>query len=165
MPQRSSQPFVRARELGTQTCAKAQDRPALEGGLDPGLRPALADAPQGGRELSRDKEHHESLLRSVEGGVKTRGLSAFNLDWADPSATILVCAECGRIEWFAHEPTEISNCDGIVGTRRIAAVSPHHAEATTFQRDVGYNRRPSRKHQPFRLYQLRDFSSSLKEVL
>jgi DNA-directed RNA polymerase subunit RPC12/RpoP len=41
--------------------------------------------------------------------LNTRGLSAFNLDWADPSATILVCAECGRIEWYAHEPTETSN--------------------------------------------------------
>jgi hypothetical protein len=36
--------------------------------------------------------------------LNTRGRSAFNLDWADPSATILICAECGRIEWFAQEP-------------------------------------------------------------
>ncbi len=27
---------------------------------------------------------------------------AVGVDWADPAATILVCAECGRIEWFAH---------------------------------------------------------------
>jgi hypothetical protein len=36
--------------------------------------------------------------------LNTRGRSAFNLDWADPEATILVCAECGRIEWYASEP-------------------------------------------------------------
>ena len=26
-----------------------------------------------------------------------------------PSASILVCAECGRIEWFVREPVEISS--------------------------------------------------------
>lgn len=36
--------------------------------------------------------------------LNTRARSAFNVDWADPSATILVCAECGRIEWFVNEP-------------------------------------------------------------
>ena len=36
--------------------------------------------------------------------LNTAGLTFFKLDWADPSATILVCAECGRIEWFAREP-------------------------------------------------------------
>lgn len=35
--------------------------------------------------------------------LNTRARSAFNVDWADPSATILICAECGRIEWYAHE--------------------------------------------------------------
>jgi predicted nucleic-acid-binding Zn-ribbon protein len=40
--------------------------------------------------------------------LNTRTRTAFNADWADPSATILVCAECGRIEWYASEPTEIS---------------------------------------------------------
>jgi hypothetical protein len=36
--------------------------------------------------------------------LNTRSRSAFNVDWADPSASILICAECGRIEWFANEP-------------------------------------------------------------
>jgi hypothetical protein len=40
--------------------------------------------------------------------LNTRARSAFNLDWADPSATILVCAECGRIEWFAQAPESTS---------------------------------------------------------
>jgi len=41
--------------------------------------------------------------------LTTRGATLLNLDWANPSATILVCAECGRIEWFAHEPDDISH--------------------------------------------------------
>lgn len=36
--------------------------------------------------------------------LNTRGRTAFNLDWMDPETTILACAECGRIEWYAHEP-------------------------------------------------------------
>ena len=36
--------------------------------------------------------------------LNTRGRSAFNLDWADPSAALLICAECVRIEWFLQEP-------------------------------------------------------------
>lgn len=36
--------------------------------------------------------------------LNTRGRTAFNLDWTDPSASILVCAECGRVEWFMTEP-------------------------------------------------------------
>jgi hypothetical protein len=41
--------------------------------------------------------------------LNTRVRTAFSVDWADPSATILVCAECGRIEWFAHEPQAITS--------------------------------------------------------
>jgi hypothetical protein len=36
--------------------------------------------------------------------LNTRGRTALNVDWADPSARILICAECGRIEWYASEP-------------------------------------------------------------
>jgi len=36
--------------------------------------------------------------------LNSAGSTFFRLDWADPAATILVCAECGRIEWFAQEP-------------------------------------------------------------
>ena len=39
--------------------------------------------------------------------LNTRGRTAFGVDWADPSATILICAECGRLEWFATEPEEV----------------------------------------------------------
>ena len=41
--------------------------------------------------------------------LNTRGSTAFGVDWVDPSASILICAECGRIEWFAQEPTKISH--------------------------------------------------------
>ena len=37
----------------------------------------------------------------------SRARSAFNVDWADPLAATLVCAGCGRIEWFAAEPETI----------------------------------------------------------
>lgn len=36
--------------------------------------------------------------------LNSAGRTLFNLDWTDPSATTLVCAECGRIEWFAQPP-------------------------------------------------------------
>ena len=40
--------------------------------------------------------------------LNTRVRTAFNIDWFDPSATILVCANCSRIEWFAQPPEEAS---------------------------------------------------------
>lgn len=39
--------------------------------------------------------------------LDTRGLSVVDLEWLNPSATVLICAECGRIEWFAHQPAEM----------------------------------------------------------
>ncbi len=36
--------------------------------------------------------------------LNTAGRTFFRLDWTDPSATILVCSECGRIEWVAQAP-------------------------------------------------------------
>jgi len=36
--------------------------------------------------------------------LNTAGRTFFKVDWADPGATILVCSECSRIEWFAQEP-------------------------------------------------------------
>ena len=49
---------------------------------------------------------HCGETRFVEGTalLTTRGATAFGLDWTNPSATTLICAECGRIEWFAQEP-------------------------------------------------------------
>jgi predicted nucleic-acid-binding Zn-ribbon protein len=36
--------------------------------------------------------------------LNSRIRTVFNIDWFDPTATILVCSECGRIEWFAQDP-------------------------------------------------------------
>lgn len=38
--------------------------------------------------------------------LNSRGRTFFNLDWSDPTATLLICAECGRIEWFA-QPVDV----------------------------------------------------------
>ncbi len=43
--------------------------------------------------------------------LNSRGRTLFNLDWTDPAATILVCAECGRIEWFAQAPDVVADVD------------------------------------------------------
>ena len=40
--------------------------------------------------------------------LNSRGRTAFGADWVDPSASILICAECGRIEWYVQKPTEIT---------------------------------------------------------
>jgi DNA-directed RNA polymerase subunit RPC12/RpoP len=40
--------------------------------------------------------------------LNTPALTFFNLDWANAEATILICAECGRIEWFVTEPEPTS---------------------------------------------------------
>jgi transcription elongation factor Elf1 len=41
--------------------------------------------------------------------LNSAGATFLNLDWADPAAATLVCAECGRIEWFAQEPERVSS--------------------------------------------------------
>jgi len=40
--------------------------------------------------------------------LNTRIRTAFKVDWADPSAAFLMCAECGRIEWFAQDPERVT---------------------------------------------------------
>jgi ribosomal protein S27E len=32
-----------------------------------------------------------------------------NLDWADESATVLVCIKCSRIQWFGKAPTKLTS--------------------------------------------------------
>jgi predicted nucleic-acid-binding Zn-ribbon protein len=39
--------------------------------------------------------------------LNTRGATFFGFDWANSEAMVLICAECGRIEWFATEPQEV----------------------------------------------------------
>ncbi len=45
--------------------------------------------------------------------LNSRGGTFLNVDWADPSATILICAQCGRIEWFAQAPDATGESGGI----------------------------------------------------
>ena len=35
-----------------------------------------------------------------EGKINTTGMSFIGLDWANQSAKVLVCQECGHLEWF-----------------------------------------------------------------
>ena len=36
--------------------------------------------------------------------LNTAGMSLLGLDWTNPSATILVCKHCSRIEWYKNSP-------------------------------------------------------------
>jgi len=39
-----------------------------------------------------------------EAQLNTAGATFFNLDWANASATVLVCKQCGKLEWFLSDP-------------------------------------------------------------
>jgi predicted nucleic-acid-binding Zn-ribbon protein len=39
--------------------------------------------------------------------LNTPGMTFFGLDWANRTATILCCKQCGRIEWFLRQPEEV----------------------------------------------------------
>lgn len=36
--------------------------------------------------------------------LNSRGLTFFNLDWANKAATALTCTNCHRMEWYAVPP-------------------------------------------------------------
>ena len=38
--------------------------------------------------------------------LNTAGLTFLQLDWANASASVLVCESCGRLEWFIDEPEQ-----------------------------------------------------------
>ncbi len=40
--------------------------------------------------------------------LNTPGMTFFGLDWANRTATVLCCKQCGRIEWFLRQPEEIA---------------------------------------------------------
>ena len=69
------------------------------------------DAPRrisrGGRPLKclhcgNDEFHERSSL------LNTAGMSFFNLDWLNASATNYICSNCGRIEWFATPDEDVA---------------------------------------------------------
>jgi hypothetical protein len=37
---------------------------------------------------------------SREGKIQTTAMTFFDLDWANASATCLVCEQCGYVQWF-----------------------------------------------------------------
>jgi predicted nucleic-acid-binding Zn-ribbon protein len=40
--------------------------------------------------------------------LNTPGMTFFSLDWANKTATVLSCKQCGRIEWFMRQPEEMA---------------------------------------------------------
>lgn len=62
--------------------------------------------------------------------LNTTGLTFFNLDWLNPSASNYVCSVCGRIEWFTDPPGKevmSSTTDGDSECLECGAVIPHGA--------------------------------------
>lgn len=39
--------------------------------------------------------------------LNTPGLTFLDLDWANRTAKILICAKCSHIQWFLKEPLEL----------------------------------------------------------
>ena len=39
--------------------------------------------------------------------LNTPGMTFFGLDWANRTAAILACKQCGRLEWFLRQPDEV----------------------------------------------------------
>lgn len=60
--------------------------------------------------------------------LNTSGMSFFNLDWLNSSATNYVCAACGRIEWFTNVPTKESagsSAEGDTECLECGSAIPH----------------------------------------
>lgn len=39
-----------------------------------------------------------------EAQLNTAGMTFLNLDWLNREATLLICVQCGLIQWFAKKP-------------------------------------------------------------
>ena len=39
--------------------------------------------------------------------LNTAGMTFVGLDWANASATTLVCGNCGRVQWFLKRPERV----------------------------------------------------------
>jgi predicted nucleic-acid-binding Zn-ribbon protein len=42
-----------------------------------------------------------------EAQLNTALATFFKVDWADESATVLICTKCSRIQWFGKNPTKL----------------------------------------------------------
>jgi len=47
---------------------------------------------------------HGETFDSATALLNTAGMTLLNLDWANRSATTLVCQECGHVQWFLKTP-------------------------------------------------------------
>lgn len=72
--------------------------------VSPGVPPGRFEA--GGRLVACGHCQGE-VFHSREVLLNTRGLTFFNLDWLNRSATALVCAGCGLLQVFADPPTAV----------------------------------------------------------
>ncbi|MDH3404895.1 MAG: hypothetical protein OES32_03485 [Acidobacteriota bacterium] len=48
-----------------------------------------------------------TLFRQGKAQLNTAVMSLLDLDWANKSATTLVCSQCSHIAWFFDEPARI----------------------------------------------------------
>jgi uncharacterized protein len=49
----------------------------------------------------------DSRFEEGKAQLNTPGLTLLGLDWANRTATILVCTQCGRIEWYMQAPERL----------------------------------------------------------
>ena len=47
------------------------------------------------------------VFQQGEAQLNTATASLFNLDWLNKSAKILICTQCGLIQWFGNEPQKM----------------------------------------------------------
>lgn len=50
-------------------------------------------------------QHDQFTQREAQ--LNTAGMTFFGLDWANRSATVLVCKQCSHLEWFLDAPKAI----------------------------------------------------------
>ena len=41
--------------------------------------------------------------------LHSQGMTFLKLEWLGPSAHVLICSNCSRIEWFAKKPEELTS--------------------------------------------------------
>jgi predicted nucleic-acid-binding Zn-ribbon protein len=47
-------------------------------------------------------------FKAGEAQLNTAFATLINLDWTNKSATILICASCGQIQWFEKQPLRVT---------------------------------------------------------
>ena len=71
---------------------------------------AVADANGPGKyevesKLVRCPHCGNEIFAEGEALLNTVGMTFLGLDWANKTASTLMCATCGRIEWFGQKPS------------------------------------------------------------